>query len=136
MAAQVAKTLFQVPYVISRIYNPDRLAAMEKLGLETICGTTMVAKAIESRILGCCRQAFLTLPDGQLELAKVKVPKKHAGKTVYQIEKKQKFKVAALIREKEEIIPTLESKLNEGDHLILVIDTEHTAEIEKIFAEE
>ncbi len=136
MAAQVAKALFNVPRVIARIYNPDRLATMEKLGLETICGTTMVAKAIENRILGCTRQTLLTLPRGQLELAKVKVPKKLAGKHVQEIEKKQKFKVAAVIREKKETIPTLESELKEGDHLILVIDTEQAAEVEKIFTEE
>jgi trk system potassium uptake protein TrkA len=136
MAAQVAKTLFKVPRVIARIYNPDRLATMERLGLETICGTTMVAKAIENRILGCSRQTLLTLPRGQLELAKVRVPKKLADKTVQEIEKKHKLKVVVLIREGKENIPTSESKLSQGDHLVLVIETEKAAEIEKLFSEE
>ena len=42
MAAQIAKTVFNVPRVLTRIYDPSRAAAYRELGIQTIC-TTMIA---------------------------------------------------------------------------------------------
>jgi trk system potassium uptake protein len=43
MAAQVAKVVFRVPRVITRIYDPIREEVYREFGLETICSTTLVA---------------------------------------------------------------------------------------------
>jgi len=42
MAAQIAKTVFNVPSVLTRIYDPSRAKAYQELGIQTIC-TTMIA---------------------------------------------------------------------------------------------
>ncbi len=42
MAAQIAKTVFNVPRVLTRIYDPSRAAAYREMGIQTIC-TTMIA---------------------------------------------------------------------------------------------
>ncbi len=46
MAAQIAKLRFNVPRAIARIYEPDREETFHRLGLETICPTTLVANRI------------------------------------------------------------------------------------------
>jgi trk/ktr system potassium uptake protein len=43
MAAQVARTVFKVPRVITRIYDPIREQVYREFGMETICSTTLVA---------------------------------------------------------------------------------------------
>ena len=43
MAAQIAKAVFKVPRVITRIYDPIREEVYREFGLETICSTTLVA---------------------------------------------------------------------------------------------
>jgi len=48
MAAQVAKVVFNVPRVITRIYDPIREQAYREFGLETICSTTIVSSMITS----------------------------------------------------------------------------------------
>ena len=48
MAAQVAKVVFKVPRVITRIYDPIREQTYREFGLETICSTTIVASMIGS----------------------------------------------------------------------------------------
>jgi trk system potassium uptake protein len=46
MAAQIAKVVFNVPRVITRIYDPIREEVYRELGLETLCSTTIVARLI------------------------------------------------------------------------------------------
>jgi len=46
MAAQIATTMFKVPRVITRIYDPAREDTFHEMGLETICPTTLVADRI------------------------------------------------------------------------------------------
>jgi trk system potassium uptake protein TrkA len=46
MAAQVAKVVFNVPKVITRIYDPIREQTYREFGLETICSTTIVSSMI------------------------------------------------------------------------------------------
>ena len=43
MAAQVAKVIFKVPRVITRIYDPIREEVYRELGMETICSTRLIA---------------------------------------------------------------------------------------------
>jgi trk system potassium uptake protein TrkA len=47
MAAQIAKDVFKVPRVITRIYDPIRAEVYRELGLETICPTTISAALLE-----------------------------------------------------------------------------------------
>jgi trk system potassium uptake protein len=46
MASQVVRTIFNVPQVITRIYDPIREEAYRELGLQTVCPTVMGANAI------------------------------------------------------------------------------------------
>ncbi|HEV3123756.1 MAG TPA: TrkA family potassium uptake protein [Candidatus Dormibacteraeota bacterium] len=46
MMAQVAKEIFRVPRVITRVYDPIRAQVYQELGLETICSTIIGASLI------------------------------------------------------------------------------------------
>jgi trk system potassium uptake protein TrkA len=48
MAAQVAHTVFGVPRVVCRIYDPLRAEIYRELGLEVICPTFWAANQIQS----------------------------------------------------------------------------------------
>ncbi|HEX4579268.1 MAG TPA: hypothetical protein VH498_04615, partial [Candidatus Dormibacteraeota bacterium] len=48
MAAQVAKVVFKVPRVITRIYDPIREQTYREFGLETLCSTTIVSSMINT----------------------------------------------------------------------------------------
>ena len=47
MAAQVAKAIFNVPRVITRIYDPIREQTYREFGLETICSTSIVSSMVK-----------------------------------------------------------------------------------------
>jgi trk system potassium uptake protein TrkA len=44
MVAQVAKTVFAVPQVIARVYDPLRVTLYRRLGIETISPTSLTAR--------------------------------------------------------------------------------------------
>ncbi|HWV36316.1 MAG TPA: TrkA family potassium uptake protein [Thermomicrobiales bacterium] len=51
MAAQVAKTIFNTPEVIVRIYDPVREDTYRRLGLTTVCPTTTVSALILDQVI-------------------------------------------------------------------------------------
>lgn len=51
MAAQVAKNIFSVPEVICRIYDPVREDTYRRLGLTTVCPTTIISAQILDHVM-------------------------------------------------------------------------------------
>ncbi len=50
MGAQVARTIFDVPCVIVRLYDPVRAEAYQEIGLHTICPTSIISDRILEKI--------------------------------------------------------------------------------------
>ncbi len=51
MAAQVARTVFDVPEVLCRIYDPVREDTYRRLGLTTVCPTTTISALILDHVI-------------------------------------------------------------------------------------
>ncbi|MFQ3549850.1 MAG: TrkA family potassium uptake protein [Armatimonadota bacterium] len=51
MSVQLAKVRFQVPKVITRLYDPIRAKAYEDLGVETICSTSIISGLMYDMLL-------------------------------------------------------------------------------------
>ena len=58
MAAQIAKTLFRVPRVMARIYDPLRAEVYREVGIETLCITTLGAGIFHDRLLDRAYQSI------------------------------------------------------------------------------
>lgn len=50
MASQVAREIFQVPEVVTRIYDPAREEIYRDLGFDTVCPTTLVSELIHTQL--------------------------------------------------------------------------------------
>ena len=59
MASQVAKFVFSVPKVLTRIYDPSRAEAYQQMGIQTICTTTIAAGLLHDLSLGQSVDAVL-----------------------------------------------------------------------------
>lgn len=46
MTAQIAKQLYHVPYVVTRVYDPDKDEVLRQMGLCTVCPTMLTVAAI------------------------------------------------------------------------------------------
>ena len=52
MSVQIAKERFNVPKLITRIYDPIRACAYRELGIETICTTVIGARLMKDYLMG------------------------------------------------------------------------------------
>lgn len=51
MTAEIASSIFKVPIVVARLYNPDKRQTYHKLGIEYVCGTSLLAERIKDKLL-------------------------------------------------------------------------------------
>ena len=66
MASEVARRLYKVRHVITRLVNPARMELYEQLGLDYICDTELVAESISAKIRS--RHAYHIETFGEYEL--------------------------------------------------------------------
>ncbi len=52
MACQLAKHIYEVPRVVSRIYDPIREEMYRNLGIESVSPTKVVAELLRDKVLG------------------------------------------------------------------------------------
>jgi trk system potassium uptake protein TrkA len=52
MASQIARHIFKVPKVVTRVYDPIRQDTFAELGLETISPTVLGANAFMKALVG------------------------------------------------------------------------------------
>jgi trk system potassium uptake protein len=59
MAAQIAKRVFNVPQVFTRIYDPSRAAVYAEMGIQTLCTTATAAGLFADLVEGRRPEPFL-----------------------------------------------------------------------------
>lgn len=135
MAGQVAKKLYGVQKVISRVYYPDREKTYHKLGLETVCGTTLVARKIRDFLTGREFVAEVSL-DFNTQLAELQASPTMAGKRVGDVEIPQEFKPVIIIREGKSTIVSDETKIAAGDKIIAAVSASAVSKVARRFGVE
>ena len=131
VAAQVAKKIFKVPKVLTRVYDPQRAHIYATLGLDIISGTVLFAALLRDKIIESKFSSYL-IETKDLGVIEIEVKGKMAGKSILEINMPQELLVAAIIRKlKGTIIPDSHTAVKEGDVLMAVVKV---ASLERIKA--
>ncbi len=130
MIAEVATKIFNVPRVVARLYNPEREKTYQRLGLNYVCGTILVAeKILDKMVEGYVRHVSISL---DTEIIEFKAGSQLDGKRVQEVEITGEFHIVAVVREGESTIPTKEFVLAENDMIVGVVKREILPKIEKL----
>lgn len=135
MAGQVAKKLYDVPKVISRVYYPDREKTYHKLGLETVCGTTLVARKIRDLIVGREFVSEVHL-DANSRIVEIKATPVLAGKRVAEVEIPNQFRPVILIRGDKCTVVSADTKIAAGDTIIAAVSVSAIEKLSKLYGAE
>lgn len=124
MVAEVASRLFHVPHVIARLYNQDHERAYEQLGLDYVCGTSLVAEEVFAKITSGHGSHIDTF--GDFEILRFSLDAQsngHENVRVSELERDHDIRIIAFQRAdgRASSIPTRESILNHGDTVIAVV---------------
>jgi trk system potassium uptake protein TrkA len=131
MAAQVAKTIFKVPMVIARVFDPVKGETYRALGLETVCPTTSATNIIYSKFMIRNEESHFILPGGGIELVEVAFHTTIPATTIAGVEALDDFKVISLTRGGTTTFPKGNDVLAEGDQLLVAL---HVSDLPKVSA--
>ena len=124
MIAEVGRKLFEVPYVLARLYNPDRANAYLQLGLDYVCGTTLVAEEIYNKVMTTRGKFIEALGDYDILRFALDLSSLEADTiSVADLERDHEIRIVAFERKSDfySSIPTRESILYEGDTVIACV---------------
>ena len=120
VSAQVAKSIFNVPKVIARVYDPHRARIYSALGLDIISGTILFAAMIRDKIIESRFSSYL-IETKELGVIEIDVKDELVGKSVQQINIPGEFVVTAVRRLEGVFIPYPETVLKDKDTLMAVV---------------
>ncbi len=129
MTAEVARRLYEVQHVITRLSNPDRASAYIQLGLDFVCGTSLVSEELYSKIISGHGHHMDTFGDFELLSFSFKSP---TGQTVKvgDIERPREIRIVLFEHEELSMTPTADSVLHDGDKVIAAVHQDYLKDFE------
>ena len=124
MVTEVASRLYGVPHVIARLYNHDHERAYMQLGIDYVCGTTLVAEEVFSKALSGHGSHIDTFGDYEVLRFSINLSW-HERKAIHvsEIERNHDIRIVAFERKdgSASSILTGESTLYHGDTVLACV---------------
>ena len=133
MAAEVARKIFDVKHAVARLYNPVRERTYQQLGLDYVCGTTLVAEVLLDKIKAGHGHHISSI--GDVEIVQFKASEAVEGKAVSDIEIARRFRIAVISRGDTMFVPEPDAVLHAGDVIMASIKDEAFGKIERFMEE-
>ncbi|MBI4743897.1 MAG: TrkA family potassium uptake protein [Actinobacteria bacterium] len=131
MSAQIAKRIFKIPRVVARLYNPERELTYKRLGLDVICGTTLVANRIKNKILQEHFMSHLSLgSNGEIEIIEFKAGEFMDGKRIDEVEVPGELRIVSVAGKENAVVPQKDTILEKDNMLVASVKT---ASMKKFF---
>src|SRR5687768_9380855 len=117
VVGHVARTVYQVPNVVVRNYNPRWLPMHEAFGLQVVSSTGWGAQRIEQLLANPAGRPVLSAGNGEVEVYELVVPAAWAARAVSDLQQAGECVVVAVTRGGRSMLPTPEMALEAGDAL-------------------
>ena len=134
IAARVARETFGLDNVVARIYDANRAAVYQKLGIPTVATVRWTSDQVIRRLLPEGEATEWRDPSGRIVLAEVAYAHDWVGQRISRLERQTGARVALLTRLGEGMLPHGDSVLQEGDLLHLTVPGERLEEVGKVLA--
>jgi len=119
VVAHVARTVYQVPHVVSRNFDPRWRGLHELFGLSTICSTIWGAQRLEELLYQEEMQAVFSAGNGEVEIYEWAVPEAWQGRPLQELLPVGPCVPVALTRAGRACLPSGATLLETGDVLHL-----------------
>ena len=129
MAAEVARKIFGVKHAVARLYNPVRERTYQQLGLDYVCGTTLVAEVLLDKIKSGHGHHISAL--GDVEIVEFRANAQVDGRKVHEIEIDHQARLIAVSRGKTTFVPLADSQLSQGDIIVAAVKEEAFVKLER-----
>ena len=124
MVTEVASRLYGVPHVIARLYNHDHERAYMQLGIDYVCGTTLVAEEVFSKAVSGHGSHLDTFGDYEVLRFSIDLSSTERGAIrVNELERDHDIRIIVFERKdgSASSIPTGDSTLYHGDTVLACV---------------
>lgn len=132
LIGRIARNIYRVPRVISRLYDPRKAEIYRTLGIQTICTTTWGVTRASELLSYSQLDSVLTIGDNNVDLVRIDVPALLVGKTVKDITAFGEFQVVAISRENATFLPTLGTAFQKGDIIYISVISASALKLESL----
>jgi trk system potassium uptake protein TrkA len=115
IVAHVARTLYSVPNVVVRNYDPNWRPLHEAFGLQVVSSASWGAQRIEEMLYHGEIHTIFSAGNGEVEIYEILVPKRWHGRTLQQMLSGKEALPVALTRAGQAVLPSTNSRLESGD---------------------
>ena len=134
VAARVARETFGIDNVVARIYDPNRAAVYQKLGIPTVATVRWTADQVIRRLIPEGLLSEWRDPSGKIMLAEIAMSPDWVGQRVTRLESATGARVALLTRLGEGMLPGASALIQEGDLVHVLIESLRIDEVTAICA--
>jgi trk system potassium uptake protein TrkA len=118
VVAHAARTIYDVPNVVARNYDPNLRSIIEVFGLQTVGSTYWGAQRVEELLINPSQRAVYSAGNGEVEVYEVSIPEVWDGRTVGDLlGPLQNCLPVAISRAGRSSLPASAMKLQTGDLL-------------------
>ena len=82
IVAHAARTIYNVPNVVARNYDPNLRTVIESFGLQTVGSTYWGAQRVEELLMNPSQRMVYSAGNGEVEVYEMQIPKEWDGRTV------------------------------------------------------
>jgi trk system potassium uptake protein len=118
VVAHAARTLYNVPNVVARNYDPNLRTVIEAFGLQIVGSTYWGAQRVEELLMNPLQRMVYSAGNGEVEVYEVQIPEEWDGRTLGELLNPLKdCYPVALSRAGRSSLPDAETRLQGGDML-------------------
>jgi trk system potassium uptake protein TrkA len=117
VSATIAREIYRIPKVVARIFDPRRAEIYRRLGIQTVSSVAWATNEIVSLVMFQHLVRDVSMGGGEVQLVKVSVPPRLAGRTVNDLSSPGEILPVAIVRAGASFIPTSHEVLHDGDVL-------------------
>jgi len=121
VTARIARTVFRVPKVVARVYDPRRAEVYTRLGLQTVSTTAWGASRVRQLLVHGELNVIRSLGSGGLSIVEQEVPSHWVGRDVGNVGVPGAIIVTAILRRGAALLPARETIFQQGDLVVITV---------------
>jgi len=133
IAARTARSVFKVPRVVARLYDPRRAQIYQRLGLMTISTTTWGAERVFELITHTDLDVLYTFGHGEVSIVTHEITPLLVGRSPKDISIAGEINLISITRNDSAFIPTSGTTFKEGDIVNLAVLSTAMQRLEELF---
>ncbi len=132
VVGRAARMVFNVPNVVTRVYDPNHYDAFFEANLQTVISSSWAANRIEQLLTHPGITELASLGHRDLVLIEVRIPPQHVGKSISVLERQNLARPVALVRAGQAMFTNGETLLEEGDLVALLVAGSEIEQLEHL----